>query len=165
MLRDFARGGVGIILISDDIGELLSLCGASWLLRRGRIAERLEAARLTEAGLASRLVRTGRDPAIHVPRMDPRARHRPPLRLDRAPQPGLLHAREPLRSPPGSTVTGLFAIGVLVVLISGGIDVSFTAIAAFSMYATVRILNRGRIRRDVLVPAALSAAIGLGWGW
>jgi len=35
-----------------------------------------------------------------------------------------------------SIVTGIFAIGVLLVLISGGIDVSFTAIAAFSMYTT-----------------------------
>jgi simple sugar transport system ATP-binding protein len=55
MLRDFARGGVGIILISDDIGELLSLCGRILLLRRGRIAGRLDAAGLTEADLASRL--------------------------------------------------------------------------------------------------------------
>ena len=35
-----------------------------------------------------------------------------------------------------SIVMGIFATGVLVVLISGGIDVSFTAVAAFSMYTT-----------------------------
>ncbi len=39
-----------------------------------------------------------------------------------------------------SIVTGIFAIGVLLVLISGGIDVSFTAIAAFSMYTTTLTL-------------------------
>lgn len=34
-----------------------------------------------------------------------------------------------------SVVLGLFALGVLFVLASGGLDVSFTAIAAFTMYA------------------------------
>ena len=32
-------------------------------------------------------------------------------------------------------VLGIFAVGAMVVLVSGGIDVSFTAIAAFAMYA------------------------------
>ncbi|MGF6258710.1 simple sugar transport system permease protein [Ensifer sp. LBL] len=41
-----------------------------------------------------------------------------------------------------SVVRGLFALGVLVVLASGGIDVSFTAIAAFVMYAvTMLVVN------------------------
>ncbi len=34
-----------------------------------------------------------------------------------------------------SVVMGLFALGVLVILAAGGIDVSFTAIAAFTMYS------------------------------
>ena len=37
-----------------------------------------------------------------------------------------------------STVTGLFALGVLIVLAAGGIDVSFTAIAALCMYAITK---------------------------
>src|SRR5579862_6881333 len=37
------------------------------------------------------------------------------------------------------TEVGLFALGVLVVLAAGGIDVSFTAIAAFTMYAITKI--------------------------
>jgi simple sugar transport system permease protein len=41
-----------------------------------------------------------------------------------------------------SVVRGLFAMGVLVVLAAGGIDVSFTAIAAFVMYAlTMLVIN------------------------
>ena len=36
----------------------------------------------------------------------------------------------------GGIILGIFAVGVLVVLVSGGIDVSFTAIAAFAMYTT-----------------------------
>jgi len=37
-----------------------------------------------------------------------------------------------------STVTGIFALGVLVVLAAGGIDVSFTAIAALTMYSITK---------------------------
>jgi simple sugar transport system permease protein len=41
----------------------------------------------------------------------------------------------------GGIVLGIFAVGALLVLISGGIDVSFTAVAAFTMYATAMMLN------------------------
>lgn len=40
----------------------------------------------------------------------------------------------------GITLT-IFAVAVMLVLISGGIDVSFTAIAAFTMYVTAMTLN------------------------
>lgn len=36
------------------------------------------------------------------------------------------------------TVVGLFALGVLIVLAAGGVDVSFTAIAAFTMYTITK---------------------------
>ncbi len=41
----------------------------------------------------------------------------------------------------GGIVLGIFAVGALLVLISGGIDVSFTAVAAFTMYSTAMLLN------------------------
>ncbi len=63
-----------------------------------------------------------------------------------------------------SIVTGIFAIGVLLVLISGGIDVSFTAIAAFAMYTTTLTL----VALGIDVPwygiFALSILIGTGLG-
>lgn len=40
----------------------------------------------------------------------------------------------------GGIVLGIFAVGAMLVLVSGGIDVSFTAIAAFAMYATTLAL-------------------------
>lgn len=36
----------------------------------------------------------------------------------------------------GGIVLGIFAVAAMVVLVSGGLDVSFTAVAAFAMYAT-----------------------------
>ena len=61
-------------------------------------------------------------------------------------------------------VMAMFAVGVLLVLASGGIDVSFTAIAAFAMYVGTKamiVLRNGRFdpRR---FPVA--GAIGLGLG-
>lgn len=62
------------------------------------------------------------------------------------------------------TVMGIFAIGVLIVIISGGIDVSFTAIAAFAMYSTVKALLAVAPDVPMIAVLALSALIGLGLG-
>lgn len=40
-----------------------------------------------------------------------------------------------------SIVLAIFAVGAMLVLVSGGIDVSFTAVAAFTMYVTAMVLN------------------------
>jgi len=57
-------------------------------------------------------------------------------------------------------VTGIFAIGVLIVLISGGIDVSFTAIAVFSMYTTTVIMKNIGFEGGMFAFFLMSAAIG-----
>ena len=63
-----------------------------------------------------------------------------------------------------STVMGLFALGVLLVMISGGIDISFTSIAVFAMYVTSRGLVAVEYQGSVLVAFVISAAIGLALG-
>jgi simple sugar transport system permease protein len=63
-----------------------------------------------------------------------------------------------------SVVMGLLAIGVLLVLISGGIDVSFTAVAAFSMYVTCRILVAVDSTGSFLIALILAAFVGAGLG-
>lgn len=63
-----------------------------------------------------------------------------------------------------ATVTGIFAIGVLVVLISGGVDVSFTAIAVFSMYTTTVVLKNLNYTGGMWLFFLVSALIGLGLG-
>lgn len=68
-----------------------------------------------------------------------------------------------------SIVLGIFAIGAMLVLISGGIDVSFTAIAVFAMYAST-VLTLGTIPElpwyliftlSIVIGAALGAINGL----
>jgi simple sugar transport system permease protein len=60
-----------------------------------------------------------------------------------------------------ATIMGIFSLGVLVVLISGGIDVSFTGIAIFSMYTTTAILVGRDYQGSVLLPFIISAVLGL----
>jgi simple sugar transport system permease protein len=64
-----------------------------------------------------------------------------------------------------STVVGLFALGVLVVLASGGIDVSFTAIAALSMYSMTKLVSIYWPSAPILVifigGVGISATLGL----
>ncbi|WP_428425178.1 ABC transporter permease [Pararhizobium sp.] len=63
-----------------------------------------------------------------------------------------------------STVRGLFALGVLVVLASGGIDVSFTAIAAFVMYSITMLVTNWMPDMPMPVILVLAAAGGAGFG-
>jgi simple sugar transport system permease protein len=60
-----------------------------------------------------------------------------------------------------SIVVGIMAIGVLVVLLSGGIDVSFTAVAAFSMYAATLFVTSSDLTVHWAVIFLISIAIGV----
>jgi len=64
----------------------------------------------------------------------------------------------------GSIVTGIFAMGVLIVIVSGGIDVSFTAIAVFALYATVKLMKAYAPDAPILIGFLIAAPIGLGLG-
>ncbi len=63
-----------------------------------------------------------------------------------------------------SVVMGIFAMGVLIVIVSGGIDVSFTAIAVFALYSTTLILKQSLPDASIGVGFAIAAGIGLGLG-
>jgi simple sugar transport system permease protein len=59
------------------------------------------------------------------------------------------------------TVDGLLALGVLIVLISGGVDVSFPAIANFATYIVVTMLIAQKFEGSILVVYLLALPIGL----
>ncbi|WP_324716561.1 sugar ABC transporter ATP-binding protein [Carboxydochorda subterranea] len=50
-----AERGIGVLIISDDIPELLHTCGRILVMRRGRIVEELESSRVSENELAQTL--------------------------------------------------------------------------------------------------------------
>lgn len=59
---------------------------------------------------------------------------------------------------------GIFGMGVLVVLVSGGMDVSFTYIAPVAAYLAVRILVAADYSGSVIVPFLLAALFGAAMG-
>jgi simple sugar transport system permease protein len=58
-------------------------------------------------------------------------------------------------------VPALFSVGCMMVIVSGGIDVSFTAIASLAMYVTDKILVARGYDGSVLLAYAMSAGLGL----
>ena len=54
-IRKLAQQGMGVLIISDDIPELLQNCNRILLMRRGRIVGQFEANRITENELAQKL--------------------------------------------------------------------------------------------------------------
>lgn len=58
-------------------------------------------------------------------------------------------------------VTGLLALGATLVLISGGIDISFAAVAVFSMYVTTRFAIDVDYAGSVVWLFAMAGAMGL----
>ena len=59
-----------------------------------------------------------------------------------------------------SVTLGILALGVLVILISGDIDISFPAIAAFSMYVTCLIARTTELVDHIAILFGIAAAIG-----
>jgi len=55
IIRDLARQGIGIIVISDDLPELLATCHRILVMRAGRIIDDLDRKSVTEEDLAHRL--------------------------------------------------------------------------------------------------------------
>ena len=61
-------------------------------------------------------------------------------------------------------VPALFAIGAQIVIVSGGIDVSFPAIASLSMYITTRILLSVDYAGPIILPYLMGAVFGIAMG-
>jgi len=61
-------------------------------------------------------------------------------------------------------VPGLLSVGCMMVIVSGGIDVSFTAVASLAMYVTDRILLTSHYAGNVILPYAMAAGFGLALG-
>jgi simple sugar transport system permease protein len=59
------------------------------------------------------------------------------------------------------TTTIIFALAAMMVIITGGIDVSFPAVAAFSMYTATKILSDAKYDGPIWIAFVISAGIGL----
>jgi simple sugar transport system ATP-binding protein len=52
ILRDLARAGIAVIVISDDIPEVIQNCSRVLLMKAGRITDEVDPATITEHQLA-----------------------------------------------------------------------------------------------------------------
>ena len=149
-------------MISDDLPELLATCHRILVMKEGRIT----------ADLAG-------------PRHQP-GRPRAPARLMRLDltrnetlvaavivafcavaaivDPGFLSMPTLTDLLRGGIVLGIFAVGAMLVLVSGGIDVSFTAVAAFAMYTTTLLLVSRAPGLPWPAAFLIAMAIGARWG-
>lgn len=60
------------------------------------------------------------------------------------------------------SVTAILALGLFVVLLSGGIDISFAAIASIAQYATAVAATRAGLPAWLCIPLGLSIGVALG---
>jgi simple sugar transport system ATP-binding protein len=58
IIRDLARRGLGLVVISDDIPELMRLCRRILVMKKGRIHEKFSAREISETQLSAVLVST-----------------------------------------------------------------------------------------------------------
>ena len=56
MMKELAGQGMGLLVISDDIPELLQVCNRILLMRRGRIVEEIAPGDTDENQLAAKLI-------------------------------------------------------------------------------------------------------------
>ena len=56
MMKELAGRGMGLLVISDDIPELLQICNRILLMRRGRIVEEIAPTATDENALAAKLI-------------------------------------------------------------------------------------------------------------
>ncbi|MCG8350723.1 MAG: sugar ABC transporter ATP-binding protein [Chloroflexales bacterium] len=56
IIKGLARDGMGLIVISDDIPELLQVCNRILLMRKGRLAEAFDRSHVTELELTAKLI-------------------------------------------------------------------------------------------------------------
>ncbi|MCH2564865.1 MAG: sugar ABC transporter ATP-binding protein, partial [SAR116 cluster bacterium] len=55
MIRELAMSGIGVVVISDDLPELLATCGRILVMKDGRIDSTVKAGAINEIELAARL--------------------------------------------------------------------------------------------------------------
>ncbi len=58
-------------------------------------------------------------------------------------------------------IPGMLGLGAYIVIVSGGIDISFPAVASLSMYLTTSILHNANYTGSVILPFVMSAVFGI----
>ena len=164
VVRQLAERGVAILLISDEVPEVYFNCDRVLHMRDGRIVGEFVPGAVSEHALAE---------AVYALGWCLRSLGRTETALAAAiviaaiifsfASPYFLTAPNFVDLIEAYSVTTILAAGVFVVLVSGGIDISFTATASATQYLGGLSGHRLRLCRRSQ-PLALAAALGIAHG-
>ena len=176
ILRELAAQGMAVIIISDDIAEVLTNCSTIAIMRAGT-PERPDQPRHPHRGRTDPAPVRRPGPGL----VDRRGRELMPrlitkvlranefwvflviaaLTLVIQARSGQFYTANNLVDLAGAMVVpGLFAVAAHLVLVSGGIDVSFPALASLAVYVTTKVLVDNGWNGPVIVPFLIAAALG-----
>jgi ABC-type sugar transport system ATPase subunit/ribose/xylose/arabinose/galactoside ABC-type transport system permease subunit len=154
IIRGLAADGVGILLVSSDLPELLSLSDRVMVMRAGRVVATLPAERTTPEAVMGAALATEAERRAEV--SEERRRVRLPMReVGLAALLGamalLLALKLPAFGERGNLVgllvnsahLGICAAGMTAVIVAGGIDVSVGSMLAVTCMLTGMMLERG----------------------
>ncbi len=188
LIRELTRAGMGIILVSDDVPELLQTCNRVLLMREGRIAREFVREMMNEQELSRELI--SEQPAeVKAVSGESVPKARPAHR--KAAWSKKVLARESIvfllivmlavlvgaRNAAFLSLATLFdvvrstipncilALGVLMVLISGGVDISFVAIAAMTSFGTHLLLLHFGYNGGIALYFVIARLSGSGCGF
>ncbi len=163
VVRQLAEAGVAILLISDEVPEVYFNCDRVLHMRGGRISGEFTPANCERAMLSRR-------PFMPRPLGAIFGRTETALIAANVVTAAILSLSSPyfLTLPnvvnlvEAYSVTTILAAGVFVVLVSGGIDISFTATAAATQYLAAYLATSYGF--PLLPTLALAAALGIAMG-
>lgn len=162
MIIDLASKGMSFILISDDLNEFVNLCHKVYLLKDGSISSLLEDDDITydKNDFIMKKIKFSSQSILsilfilyilYVGIMNPKSFFT------------LNTLYDILKS---SSVYGILALGFLPIIIAGGIDMPFSAVASFSTYVTAILLFKldlysSNILIIYLIGIVIGGSIGL----
>ncbi|MCE5237427.1 ATP-binding cassette domain-containing protein [bacterium] len=172
-VRDLAARGVGIVLVSSDMPELLSLSDRLLVLHRGQLVGTLNAAQATQEQVLDLALGTAAEGVVGGVRA-PSPSRRPPMReLGLAVLLALLVGVVSVLAPSFATRANLgdiltnnaylliAAVGMTMVILTGGIDISIGSMLAVCATVAGASASAGW-PVGVVLAATLLAGLGLG---
>ena len=174
LMRRLAASGLAIIVVSDDLPEVLACTSRILVMRDGALVQELDPG--IDDGIEARRAVHRRGVGREVAKViNPRrllGRSEPWVLASIVVLSLLIQARSGqfftgnnlVDLVQAMIVPGLFSVGCMMVIVSGGIDVSFTAVASLAMYVTDRVLLSSHYAGSVLLAYAMSAGLGLVMG-
>ena len=171
IIRALCARGVGVILISSELPEVLEMSDRILVMHQGHVTAEIDRSAATEelvmsyaseapvSSISAAIAASREHPLIRAMRVNglPLAILVALLVITAVIAPEFFQVRNILNVARQASIVGVIAIGVTFVILTGGIDLSVGSILALCAVATA-----GMINADVPVPLIIVAAVALG---